>query len=121
MLSFLFINYYKVFLRTKDGTPIFAAVCVLTLVIALWFFLLMIILKKYSEYNIFSTAAFKYYYVIIHVTLIISLYRFFKKEKVNKVLDRFETKPTFFKKGWFLMAVFAFLIPTVLIPLLLVK
>jgi|SRR6266536_212058 len=121
MLNFLFISYYKIFLRTKDGTPIFAAVCVLSLVIVLWLFLPLIIIKKYSEYNIFSTAAFKYYYIIVHLTLIIFLYRFFKKEKVNKVLALFESKPIFFKRFWFLLAVFAFLVPTVSIPFLLTK
>lgn len=121
MLRYLFISYYKLFLRTRDSTPIFAAACALSLTIILWILLVIFILNKFISLSILSTSLIEYFFIALYLMLIFLLYRFFKKDRVDNMLEWLESKPSYFGKISILVAILTIIIPFISIGILLKK
>ncbi len=121
MLNILFACYYNFFLKTKDNTPIFASVYMVSLLIVVWFFFFFILIMKTGTQNIFSNPISKYIYAVMHLILIALLYRFYSTGRVNSVIASFNDKSIFNKKSWFVFSAFLLVFPVVLIGFLLKK
>ena len=88
------------FLKTKDSTPIFAAVCMLSLMLIVWAFFILIIIIKVGGYNMSFSSVAKYSYIVIHLLLIFGLFHFYKKERVKDILISFGAASISKKRIW---------------------
>ncbi len=121
VLNGFFFGYYKLFLKTKDKTPIFATVCTLSLLIIVWAFFILIIVIKLGGYNVSFNSAAKYSYILVHLLLIFGLYHLFNKERVRNILLSFETTSASKKRIWFLGSLIMLVVPLISIAFLLKK
>ena len=105
ILKNLFIAYYKWFLRIKDSTPIFGSVCLLSISVILFCFLILIIfLKLFNSHILFGTES-KFIYITIHLFIIFILYRYFKKERVEEIFIKFQKKSLPIKRIWYAIGI----------------
>ena len=121
MFNYIFISYYKMFLRSKDDMPTYGAACFVSLVIIGWLFFLTISISKLFDYKITFTTSSKELYVILHILLMILLYRFFRKKEQLGLLDSFENKSIFFQRIWYFVSLTILIVPYILIAILLTK
>jgi hypothetical protein len=117
----LFISFYKMFLKTKDDTPIFASVCMVSLTIIVWLFFILIVVIKLNDSRLFFDSLAKCIYIIIHLALILVLHYFFNKERVMKIRLAFEAKTRQKKRIWYFSTLLSFVCPMISIGFLLKK
>ncbi len=120
ILNFLFSSYYKIFLKTKDDTPIFATVCMIIFVFTAWLLFILILLEKYNIWDLF-TPTLIYIYIAINFIAMYFLFRFYKKEKVANILYLFEKKSLFVRNIWILISLLMLILPLVSNAVLLTK
>lgn len=112
---------YKFYSKFKNETPystsiIVVDVCQMTLIL-----LIIVIIKKITNYNLASLLPNKYYFLPFLILQLYLLYKYYSKEKVNSILEEFETKSPNAKKMWGALTIFFFIAPLVLIGFLLKK
>lgn len=118
-LNKLFIVWYNIFLKTKDGTPIFASVCMITISIQLWFFVPFALLKRLEIFNFLANNGIKVIYVLMYLICIIILYNYFKKNRIDDYLNLFKNETHQWKIIWIVIAITLLLCPLILIALIL--
>ena len=113
MFNYLFASYYKLFLKTKDDTPIYASVLMISITIVAWFMFILGLLRKYNIYNAFTIQNGKYFIYPIMFALLFFLYRFYRKERVSRILKTFDEKSLILKYIWAAITIIMLILPIV--------
>jgi hypothetical protein len=123
LTDMLFIGFYNFSKKIKASTPIFASVNYFALTIIVWAFLILAIDKKYFDPNLFSKSlsAIKFYYVLIHLSILYFIYKFFNSLRVKKIIIQFENESLFIKKYSIFFSIVMLLAPLIAIAFLLKK
>lgn len=122
MFNYLFASYYQIFLKTKDHTPVYASVCMMALIFIGWFFVGVILLRKYNVYDMFptSTTGGKIFCIILFLSILFILNRFYRKN-VTRILEVYNEKSAFLRGLWTYLSIILLIIPYVLCAELLTK
>ena len=111
----IFISFYEMFIKSKDGTPIFAAVCVFTLILVGFFFLIVLFVKKYYLYDLTGMPGFTLCYMAGHLLTLILLYRHFQRKNIDDLVTSFDQKAEIVKTLWLVFSLFILTLPIITI------
>lgn len=107
--------------RFKTEAPRFSAACVVTVCQIVLLFMILILLKITGVVNILGLLPSKYYFIPVFILWLIVVYKYYTKERTEKILRRYEQKPLVHRRLWSLIVISSFVIPIVIIALLLKK
>ena len=116
----IFISYYLMFIKSKDKTPIFAAVSVLTLVFVGFFFLMVLFLKKRYAVDLTGVRGFGIYYVAGHLLLMAFLFWYYKRKDIVNMRFVFEESKINYKIFWKILSMVILLLPFIIIIVVLI-
>lgn len=126
MYRIIFYFFYRYFIWRNDNSPRFGAICGVFLTIGMHIILLFVLIQKWAGQMFLSSfsesyALNKLYYMLIAVPFLLLTIQFFNKERTNKIIAAFENKDNAFSFLNWIIFLFAFLSPFVLLPILLRK
>jgi len=115
MLNNVFINYYKAFAQSADKTPIFAAACVLSLVLVGYFLLIVLFIKKRFLYDLTHIRGFNFYFGAMHILLVIFLFLYYKRKNPPAMALSYDASGAKRRTFWNILSGIILLLPYVIL------
>lgn len=117
----IFASSYKYYSKFKRESPSFSATCIVVLCQMTMLCLILVILMKFTGINVFSILPNKLYFLLILALWFFLTFRYYRKDKIDIIIQKFEKKSNRDKKVWGVLTLFFIIVPIILIALLLTK
>jgi len=107
---------YKTYGRFKNEEPYFSAIIFLITCQLFWIFLVDSLLKKFFYVDLIILIPKLYFVILLIVWMLLAL-KYYTKDKVNKIILKYNEKSIFEKRIWGIIALAIFLVPIIIILL----
>jgi len=114
----IFASSFK-FFSIRARTPLFGAICVVTVCQFTLVFLICTIMKIYTHANPFRIFPNQYYGIPVVPIWIFAVSRYYRKARVEEILNRFNEKSLLERRIWAIVTIISLILPTVFIAYLL--
>lgn len=117
----VFASSYNFYAKFKREAPLGSSVCVIFVCQMTLLFFIIAILKKITDADLTWLHPYAYYCLPLFVLWLVILFRYYRKDRVQEILEEFNKKNTSAKRIWGILALASFIIPITLTAILLTK
>ena len=114
----LFGAYNSILRMMRRGDTEFTSIIFVTLSQVFHFFLIIGIIREISGIVLFYKASSKYYYLFFAIPWFFLVYKYYSKERREKILKEFKTKSNNGKLIWGVIGVLTIMTPLIVFPFL---
>jgi len=116
-----FASTYKYYSKFKKEAPLGSAICVLAVSQSTLTLLLLLIVIKITKTNVTFLFPYRYFSILVIFSWMYLLYRYYTKERTLDIIESFNKKSPDERRLWAIAAFLAFLLPSILIFIVLIK
>lgn len=109
----IFCSAYNFYKENNSKAPRFSAACIVAISQTLFFVFVSAIIKRLGFIDVFKIWHNKYYFGLFTIIWMFTVYFFYSRDKMMKLLERFELLSDRKKEAWGMIGVFSIALPII--------
>ena len=109
----IFCSAYKFYKESNSKVPRYASACIVSISQILLFLVALEIFKRLEIIDVIEIWKNKYTFAPVILSWILMVYSFYSREKLQRILERFELLSDRKKDAWGLISVFSIALPII--------